>query len=437
MTYYDAEIEYLEGTGVQYIDTEIIPTLQYSFECGFYYVSYDSVTDASATLFGCQSTWITESFTLLVTPSKTGLYNCWGNKYTMIERSANTTYWNTLIGVWHTLEFKNKETYIDGIKKLSAVASGTSGEPTLSIHLFNCQRNGNPTFGKGSIKRISYAKIFNENNNLILDLIPVRIGSVGYMYDKVSDTLFGNSGTGSFTLGPDVKVTAPIVGKPKVSSIRRQMIQLMPRIPKPLNYIQDGLVFHLDGIDKGSNLNAWIDLKGGIVFSPTGNVMFNNDNIAINENNTYLQANATLGNSTNNTVEVCYYTTKSTFFVFGEKNGNNYPVYYNSAGRMTFMQANSTYKTHTAQYNTVSLNLDRCIANGNNISKDGSTDWWTASSRVGTIRIGKGANGGASSNFFTGKIYSIRIYNRRLTEEEMRHNQSVDNKRFNLGLDLT
>lgn len=230
MTYYDAEIEYLEGTGVQYIDTEIIPTLQYSFECGFYYVSYDSVTDSSATLFGCQSTWITESFTLLVTPSKTGLYNCWGNKYTKIERSTNTTYWNTLIGVWHTLEFKNKETYIDGIKKLSAVESGTSGEPTLSIHLFNCQRNGNPTFGKGSIKRISYAKIFNENRILLMDLIPVRIGSVGYMYDKVSDRLFGNAGTGSFTLGPDVKVTAPIVGKPKVSLLRRKLLQFMPRI---------------------------------------------------------------------------------------------------------------------------------------------------------------------------------------------------------------
>lgn len=261
MTYYDAEIEYLEGTGVQYIDTEIIPTLQYSFECGFYYVSYDNVTDSSATLFGCQSTWITESFTLLVTPSKTGLYNCWGNKYTSIEKSTNTTYWNTLIGVWHTLEFKNKETYIDGIKKLSAV-SNTSGEPTLSIHLFNCQRNGNPTFGKGSIKRISYAKIFNENGILLIDLIPVRIGSVGYMYDKVSDRLFGNAGTGSFVLGPDVAGWPGVTGKPKVSSIRRQMIQLMPKYKKeivlPEGYIKCDWIANTTNcyIDTGVYVNA-------------------------------------------------------------------------------------------------------------------------------------------------------------------------------------
>ena len=37
-----------------------------------------------------------------------------------------------------------------------------------------------------------------------MDIIPVRIGNVGYMYDRVSGQLFGNAGTGSFVLGPDV-----------------------------------------------------------------------------------------------------------------------------------------------------------------------------------------------------------------------------------------
>ena len=35
-------------------------------------------------------------------------------------------------------------------------------------------------------------------------MIPVRVGQVGYMYDRVSKTLFGNAGTDSFVLGPDV-----------------------------------------------------------------------------------------------------------------------------------------------------------------------------------------------------------------------------------------
>jgi hypothetical protein len=37
-----------------------------------------------------------------------------------------------------------------------------------------------------------------------VDLIPVRVGDVGYMYDKVSGKLFGNQGTGEFVLGSDI-----------------------------------------------------------------------------------------------------------------------------------------------------------------------------------------------------------------------------------------
>lgn len=38
-----------------------------------------------------------------------------------------------------------------------------------------------------------------------MDLISVRVGQVGYMYDKVSGQLFGNAGTGTFVLGNKVK----------------------------------------------------------------------------------------------------------------------------------------------------------------------------------------------------------------------------------------
>ena len=52
--------------------------------------------------------------------------------------------------------------------------------------------------------RIYHLFAYDENNDYLLDAIPVRVGDVGYMYDKVSGQLFGNSGTGSFVLGPDV-----------------------------------------------------------------------------------------------------------------------------------------------------------------------------------------------------------------------------------------
>ena len=44
----------------------------------------------------------------------------------------------------------------------------------------------------------------SRNGVLLRDFIPVRVGQVGYMYDRVSGELFGNDGTGDFILGPDV-----------------------------------------------------------------------------------------------------------------------------------------------------------------------------------------------------------------------------------------
>jgi hypothetical protein len=56
---------------------------------------------------------------------------------------------------------------------------------------------------RGAPARIYSWKIYSSNT-LIMDLIPVRIGQIGYMYDKVSGKLFGNSGTGQFILGNDI-----------------------------------------------------------------------------------------------------------------------------------------------------------------------------------------------------------------------------------------
>ena len=50
-------------------------------------------------------------------------------------------------------------------------------------------------------------KFYEAGLNLILDLKPVRVGigdnAVGYMYDSVTNQLFGNAGTGAFVIGPD------------------------------------------------------------------------------------------------------------------------------------------------------------------------------------------------------------------------------------------
>ena len=49
-----------------------------------------------------------------------------------------------------------------------------------------------------------YFKLVTVEGETVLDLIPVRKDGVGYMYDRVSERLYGNAaGTGAFIIGPD------------------------------------------------------------------------------------------------------------------------------------------------------------------------------------------------------------------------------------------
>ena len=74
------------------------------------------------------------------------------------------------------------------------------------IYLLGYNSNGTATVSRDL--RVYRAQI-SSGASLVRDYIPVRVGAVGYMYDRVSSALFGNAGTGAFIIGPD-----------KVSSVR-------------------------------------------------------------------------------------------------------------------------------------------------------------------------------------------------------------------------
>lgn len=49
-----------------------------------------------------------------------------------------------------------------------------------------------------------YSFKISKSDKVLIDLVPVRVNNVGYMYDKVSGQLFGSIGTGQFILGTDL-----------------------------------------------------------------------------------------------------------------------------------------------------------------------------------------------------------------------------------------
>ncbi len=189
--YYDSQIEYLESTGTQYIDTKYIPTGDdIKIEGKFYLGSYTSIYGA---WFAAYSGEDAEGYRIIryENSNDTICYNC-GAKTQVSGLARALTY--TIYNYELTIDklILNNDTIIHDRRELTNVKN------TANLCLFARSDGERKVIG-----RHYYFKIY-KNNILILDLIPVRIGNIGYMYDKISNKIFENQGTGDFILGPDI-----------------------------------------------------------------------------------------------------------------------------------------------------------------------------------------------------------------------------------------
>lgn len=183
---YDAEVEYLENDGTQFIDTGIIinDTDVINCECMFLSRSADNF------LFGSGST-----------SSSGGLWVELYNNNTWYVRFGSSTSANTTavanINTLKNIVLKKNNFSVNGTRRLQP---NYTSMPQITIKLF--ANNTNPA----SHVRIYSFSIENGQGNKIIDFIPVRVGQVGYMYNRVSGSLFANLGTGDFILGNDKNI---------------------------------------------------------------------------------------------------------------------------------------------------------------------------------------------------------------------------------------
>ena len=92
---------------------------------------------------------------------------------------------------------------INGVDYDNSRAHGSLGTyaSNKGYHLFACYSQNK--VGYKVSEKLRSCKVY-VNDIQVCDLIPVRKGTTGYMYDKVSGTLYGNDGTGDFVLGNDI-----------------------------------------------------------------------------------------------------------------------------------------------------------------------------------------------------------------------------------------
>ena len=188
---YDAEVEYLESTGTQWIDTGIFPRsgllvrAEVVFGIGYVFGTlsgrtYLSVTRRTNDGIVSASAWSANA-------SLNDLDVDLTKKYLIEINTANGS----------------KNVSVDGsIRHTWATTSTVIGAYTIGLFAYrNANVPSQNSFGESKVSAFSVSD--TATGEVLLDLIPVRKDGVGYMYDKVSGTLLGNSGTGAFVVGPD------------------------------------------------------------------------------------------------------------------------------------------------------------------------------------------------------------------------------------------
>lgn len=190
---YDAEIEYLGSTGTQYIDTGIVPNADTGIDAR---IKSNITGDYYA--IGLRDNTSNTRWCLGLETHIRWAYVGYGDAITLLTNIPNSIYYADI-----------QMNLLDSGVAVATCNNATRqvSLPTLSFNPVNNIR----LFGTAGVSadytkwygNIYYVKI-SQGNKIIMDLIPVRVGSVGYMYDKISGRLLGNDGTGDFVLGNDI-----------------------------------------------------------------------------------------------------------------------------------------------------------------------------------------------------------------------------------------
>lgn len=217
--------------------------------------------------------------------------------------------------------------------------------------------------------------------------------------------------------------------------------QLVYSSGQQLSYVSDGLVFRIDG--KTSSGGTVSDMISGNTFDAVSpnNITFS-DGAIILDNGQLVLTSFSLGSNEDYTVEACFapstLTSDHVLFTSGTNSTSTWmpQIFISSAnGYITYaVRKGVSYLCNlsTNTNYTVSMNGTRGILNGLSMTSS-STHFYANTAR--TV-IGARYYSSSYQYPFYGKIYSIRVYSRRLSENEMLYNQNVDNMRFNLGLTL-
>lgn len=190
---YDAEVEWLQSDGRCYFDTGVLGGRPLDFELVLMQTENEAGT--SSNIMGAR-----------ISTSDTSLTDQIGTA-TNTAAVINYTYKGSTGQVSLTADTKTTISRVNRVLKkdnstINTMPSGywATDHSMLLFAVWN-GATSSVAYGRDLTKICSLEMVYNSVK--VRDFIPVRIGSVGYLYDKVNDVLYANLGSGTLIVGPD------------------------------------------------------------------------------------------------------------------------------------------------------------------------------------------------------------------------------------------
>lgn len=191
---YDAEIEYIQSSGTQYIDLgKKLDSSKDIIDIKFRLVEQVSATSG---FFGARNDASSKNFSVIVASSNNIILDMNDGNYANYRVNSDSTGYNKTCDIQMYQSYKI--VYFDLNEAASSSTTSQSFVTDSNAELFRVSNLPMPSV------RLQSFKWRQTGTGWIYNMIPVRVGQIGYMYDKIGGTLFGNSGTGNFILGPDI-----------------------------------------------------------------------------------------------------------------------------------------------------------------------------------------------------------------------------------------
>lgn len=180
------QLEYIKGTGTQYIDTEFKPNNNSGYEIKFQM----NATTNTVAIMGAETTWKSVAYAMWAK------HLAYGNN-AITDQSWDSSNTNSpVIFTFDKTQFKKNN-------EVMYQFNSASFSCLYNAYIFGTNRGGNFNEPSNSLS-VYYCKIY-DNGTLIRDFVPAKRNSdnVLGLYDIVNNKFYTNAGTGTFIAGSE------------------------------------------------------------------------------------------------------------------------------------------------------------------------------------------------------------------------------------------